>query len=426
MKPPEKLSKPEAMRYIQRQRELRQMRIVATSLLLVMAVIFIAAKYLEGHVSAHWGFLRAFAEAGMIGGLADWFAVTALFRHPLGLPIPHTAIIPNNKVRIGVTLANFLRGNFLTTKVVAKRIRHMDVAGAIGRFLANPAGGEGRMRSGTSRLIGDILASLDDERLGAEAKKALRTQLQKLQVAPLLGQMLQAAIKEGRHRAVLDGIISWSAKTLDANENLIREMIEERANAIMRWTGLDTRLADAVVKGLHKMLAEMAADPGHPLRAKGEEGLAKLAADLISDKDTQRQVNEWKLELLGNPAIGKWIDGLWQQGREGLLKAARNPDATMAGQLGKALTKFGGSLQSDEKLKRQINRFARRAIVGATENYGDNIVTLVSDTIEGWDASTITDRVENAVGSDLQFIRINGTLVGGMVGLIIHSVGLWI
>ena len=402
------------------------MRIVATSLLVVMAIVFVIAKYLETRVHIHWGFLRAFAEAGMIGGLADWFAVTALFRHPLGIPIPHTAIIPNNKVRIGVTLANFLRGNFLTTKVVAKRIRKLDVAGAMGRFLANPSGGEGRMRSGASRLIGDMLASLDDERLGVEAKKALRAQLQKLDIAPLLGQMLQAAIKEGRHRAVLDGIIGWSAKTLDANEHLIHKMIEERASTIMRWTGLDTRLADAVVKGLHKMLAEMAADPKHPLRAKGEEGLAKLAADLISDEETQRRVNEWKMELLGNPAIGKWIDGLWQQGREGLLKAARNPDATMAGQLGNALTKLGGSLQSDDMLKRQINRFARRAIVGTTENYGDNIVKLVSDTIEGWDASTITDRVENAVGSDLQFIRINGTLVGGMVGLIIHSVGLMI
>jgi uncharacterized membrane-anchored protein YjiN (DUF445 family) len=420
----DQLGKPEALRYKKRDEELRQMRIIATSLLVVMAVIFIGAKYLETRVHIHWGFLRAFAEAGMIGGLADWFAVTALFRHPLGIPIPHTAIIPNNKVRIGVTLANFLRGNFLTTKVVAKRIRNMDVAGAIGRFLANPSGGGGRMRSGASRLIGDMLSSLDDERLGAEAKKALKTQLQKLDIAPLLGQMLSAAIKERRHMAVLDGIIGWGAKTLEANEHVIREMVQERANTIMKWTGLDTKLADAVVNGLHKMLAEMAADPDHPLRAKGEEGLAQLAKDLMSDKKTQKRINEWKMELLDNPAIGKWIDGLWQQGREGLLKAARNPDGTMAGQLGKALTKLGSSLQSDEKLKRQINRFARRAIVGTTENYGDNIVKLVSDTIEGWDASTITDRVENAVGSDLQFIRINGTLVGGMVGLIIHSVGL--
>jgi uncharacterized membrane-anchored protein YjiN (DUF445 family) len=420
------LGQSEKSRYEMRDAELRQMRIIATGLLAFMAVLFIAGSRLENAYHGQWGFLRAFAEAGMIGGLADWFAVTALFRHPLGIPIPHTAIIPNNKVRIGTTLAAFLRGNFLTTKVVTRRIQGMDVAGAIGRFLAKPAGGEGRMRMGASRLFGDMIAALDDERLGKVAKAALKTQLQKLDVAPLLGQMLTAMIRERRHMAVLDGVIKWSAKTLEANEHLIREMVAERANSIMRWTGLDEKLADAIVSGLNKMLAEMAADPDHPLRAKGEEGLASLAHDLVHDKKMRKRVNDWKKELLDNPAIGSWIDGLWQQGREGLLNAARHPDASLAGQFGKILLDLGDRLQRDERLKRQINRFARRAIVGTTENYGDNIVSLVSDTIKGWDASTITDRVENAVGSDLQFIRINGTLVGGLAGLVIHAVGLWI
>lgn len=426
MKTVDQLGNSEKARYEEREAELRQMRIIATGLLVAMAILFIVGKYLETRYLGHWGFLRAFAEAGMIGGLADWFAVTALFRHPLRIPIPHTAIIPNNKERIGRTLAAFLRSNFLTTKVVARRVQSMDVAGAMGRFLASPSGGEGRMRMGASRLLGDMVASLDDERLGKVAKGALKKQLQKLDISPLLGQMLAAMIKERRHQAVLDGVIKWSAKTLEANEHLIREMVEERANSIMRWTGLDEKLANAIVGGLNKMLAEMAEDPDHPLREKGEEGLQSLAHDLVHDKKMRARVNHWKLELLDNPAISRWIDGLWEQGREGLLKAARNPDASLAGQFGKLLTNLGKSLQQDVRLKHQINRFARRAIVGTTENYGDNIVLLVSETIEGWDANTITDRVENAVGSDLQFIRINGTLVGGLVGLVIHSAGLLI
>lgn len=279
---------------------------------------------------------------------------------------------------------------------------------------------------GASRLMGDVVAALDDERLGNIAKGALRAQLEKLDIAPLLGQMLTAMMKERRHMAVLDGVIKWAAATLEANEDIIREMVQERAGSIMRWTGLDDRLANAILTGLHKLLAEMAADPDHPLRAKGEEGLAALAEGLRKDKDLQAKVAHWKGELLANPAIGKWIDGMWQQGRQGLLKAARNPDAAMAGKFGEALIQLGASLQDDPKLKGQINRFARRAIVGTTENYGENIVALVSDTIANWDASTITDRVENAVGSDLQFIRINGTLVGGLAGIIIHAVGLWI
>lgn len=400
------------------------MRRIATALLVVMACLFVAGLHLERNVHPNWGFLVAFAEAGMIGGLADWFAVTALFRHPLGIPIPHTAIIPNNKERLGRTLANFLRTNFLTTRIVARRIRNMDVAGAMGRFLATPGSGEGRMRMGASRMLGDIVESLDDERLGGIAKSAVRTQLEKLDIAPLLGQLLAAMIKERRHLPVLDGIIAWAAKTLEANEHVIRAMVEERAGTIMRWTGLDDRLANAIVTGLEKLLGDMAEDPDHPLREKGEEGLAKLSHNLRHDPELQAKVNLWKQELLRNPAFAKWIDGLWGQGRDALLKAARNPDAALAGSFGEALTKLGGTLQEDARLKRQINQFARRAIVGTTENYGDNIVSLVSETIGGWNAQTITDRVENAVGSDLQFIRINGTLVGGVAGLIIHAISL--
>lgn len=418
------LGQSERERYQWRDAELVKMRRIATALLVLMAFLFVAGLHLERNVHPHWGFLVAFAEAGMVGGLADWFAVTALFRHPLGIPIPHTAIIPNNKERLGRTLANFLRTNFLTTRIVARRVRNMDVAGAMGRFLATPGSGEGRMRMGASRLLGDIIESLDDERLGGIAKGAVRTQLEKLDIAPLLGQLLAAMIKERRHLPVLDGIIAWAAKTLEANEHVIRAMVEERAGTIMRWTGLDDRLANAIVTGLEKLLGDMADDPDHPLREKGEEGLEKLAQNLRHDPELQAKVNHWKKELLRNPAFAKWIDGLWGQGRDALLKAARNPDAALAGSFGEALTKLGGTLQGDAQLKRQINRFARRAIVGTTENYGDNIVSLVSETIGGWNAETITDRVENAVGSDLQFIRINGTLVGGVAGLVIHAISL--
>lgn len=399
------------------------MRIIAIALLLVMAFIFVCATHLENHIHENWGFLRAFAEAGMIGGLADWFAVTALFRHPLGIPVPHTAIIPTNKKRIADTLASFLQSNFLTTRIVARRIYRMDVAGAMGQFLMHPAGGEGRMRMGTSRLMGDIVGALDDERLGGIAKQALHKQLRQLQVAPLLGQLLEAAIQQKRHQPVLNGIIGWAAKTLHANEDLIRKMVEERANGILRWTGLDEKLANSIIDGLDRLMTEMAEDPDHELRTKGEEGLAKLAKDLRTKKSLQKKVEKWKDELLENPTIANWLDGLWQQGREGLLNAARSPDAAMAGKFGEALTQLGTTLQQDEALRGQINRFARRAIVGTTENYGDKIVSLVSDTIDGWDESTLTDRIENVVGSDLQYIRINGTLVGGLVGLVIHGVG---
>ena len=399
----------------------RRMRIVATGMLVAMALLFVIARATV-HIHPAIGFVQAFAEAAMVGGLADWFAVTALFRHPLGLPIPHTAIIPRNKDRIGDTLAIFLRDNFLTPAVVARRMRHMDVAAAAGRFLASPSGGDGRLREGASRLIADILEALDQERLGGMAKGAIGQRLRAINIAPLAGQAIEAAMRDGRHGPVMDSIVHWADRTLEANEHLIRQMVHERAGKVLRWTGLDENLADAILSGLRKLLAEMAQDPGHPLRLKAEEGMAKLAFDLQFDLEMQAKVAGIRDEILDNPAMQRWIDGLWEQARAGLLRAVRDPGRAMAGRLGEALRALGGTLQQEARLRLVINRFVRRAAVGATASYGDAIVRLVSDTVRGWDAGTVTSRLEHAVGRDLQYIRVNGTLVGGLVGLAIHAI----
>jgi uncharacterized membrane-anchored protein YjiN (DUF445 family) len=255
----------------------RRMRQIATGTLVVMAVIYGTARAFQS-VHPAIGFVRAFAEAAMVGGLADWFAVTALFRHPLGLPIPHTAIIPRNKDRIGETLANFLRDNFLTPQVVARRMGRIDVAGAAGRLLATPNEGDLRLRRGASRLIADVLDALDDERLGGVAKAAIAQRIGQMKFAPLLGQLLTAAMKEGRHQPVMDSFIRWLAQVLEENQALIYQMVHERANTVVRWTGLDETLANAIINGLDKMLQEAADDPGHRLRVKVEEGLMTLAS----------------------------------------------------------------------------------------------------------------------------------------------------
>lgn len=403
----------------------RRMRIVATGLLVLMAVVFVGARTLEpGH--AGWGFVRAFAEAAMVGGLADWFAVTALFRRPLGLPIPHTAIIPRNKDRIGDTLATFLKDNFLTPSVVARRMARVDLASAAGRFLAAPPAGEGRIREAGARLVADVMDALDPERLGGMVKQAIDSRLRRLDVAPLLGQALTAAIAKDRHLPLLEAGIRWAGTALEANEPIIRQMVHDRAGSILRWTGLDETLADKLLDGLLRLVDEMALDPSHPIRLKAEEGLARLADDLQFDPAMQARVAELRDELLDNPAMRRWIDGLWEQGRAALLRAARDPRSAMGGNLGDALRQLGLTLQEDRRLQQMINRFARRAAVGTAASYGESIVRLVSDTVRGWDSRTITQRLEDAVGRDLQYIRVNGTLVGGLVGLTIHAFEVWI
>ncbi len=404
----------------------RRMRIAATALLVVMAAVYGVARSLE---SSHpgWGYLRAFAEAAMVGGLADWFAVTALFRHPLGLPIPHTAIIPANKDRIADTMAGFLRSNFLIPTVVARRLRDMNLAQALGDFLIQPRReGPGRLRAGAAGLLADLLESLDPERLGTQVRAGLARQADRIEVAPLLGTALAAAIADGRHRPLLDSTIRWAGHALEANETMVRDVIHARANAVLRWTGLDERVASSVLDELYRLLAEVLVDPDHPLRQKFEDGLSALAHDLQHDPATREKVEAFKRDLLANPAVGEWWMGVWEKLRRSLIEMARNPQTALAGQLGEGLADLGRSLTMDPALQWQVNRFARRTVVGIASRYGAQIVQLVSETVRRWDARTLTNRLENAVGRDLQFIRINGTLVGGLVGLTIHALShLW-
>ena len=397
----------------------RGMKVAATGLLVLMAAIFFTTRAFVDDYP--WlSFVKAFAEAAMVGGLADWFAVTALFRHPLGLPIPHTAIIPRNKDRIGDTLAAFIRDNFLVARVVARRMRGIDVAGAAGRFLRTPSGEGNRIRRGASRLIADLFEALDDERLGGIVKGAISARIARSEVSPLLGAALASAIEDNRHVPMLEAAIQALSRALDANEPLIRDLVRKRASWVLRLAALDEKLADAIVDGLRKVTVEMSIDLDHPVRHKMIEALTKLAHDLQHNADTRARVESWKEELLANTSVARWLDRLWQKGRAAVIAAARDPDAVLAGRMGEVLRSAGATLEGDARIRSAVNQFARRAAAGMAASYGDPIVSLVSDTIRGWDARTVTERLEAAVGRDLQYIRINGTLVGGFVGLLLH------
>ena len=408
----------------------RRMRWTATGMLAAMAVIFIATHGLATTGHPAWAYINAFAEAAMVGGLADWFAVTALFRHPLGLPIPHTAIIPENKDRIADTMAAFLRENFLTPAVVARRMSGMNVAKAAGEFLAaSPERGadgsideRSRITSGAAELLAEVLESLDPDRLGNQVRSGLAAQLAKLDIAPLAGRMIETTMADKRHQPLIDGFVRWAGLTLEDNEETIRDIIHQRVSGVLRWAGIDKTISSSVLDGLYKLLAEVLVNPDHPLRGKIEEGLAKLGQDLQHDPDTRAKVEDMKRDLIANPAVAVWWTGVWERIRRSLIARARDPESGMGEEMRNMLAELGGALQQDARLQLQINRFARRTMVGVATRYGDQIVRLVSETVKRWDARTITDRVEGAVGRDLQFIRINGTLVGGLVGMTLHFI----
>ena len=399
----------------------RRVRVLATAMLAGMAALFIAASNLDDDPAGFWSFVKAFAEAAMVGGIADWFAVTALFRHPLGIPIPHTAIIPKNKDRIGDTMVAFLRANFLTPSVVARRMQRVDVGGAAGTFLLAPPQ-QGRLWRGAARMAESVLEALDPERFGAIAKSALADRLRAFDAAPLIGEALEAAISEDKHVPLLDELVIWIARLVRTNEDLIRGMVHDRSGGFMRFTGLDAPLANRIIDAIDRLLSELAMDAQHPLRGKIEDSLRDLAGKLRTDPAMRERVQQMKADLLANPAVEQWWQSVWERLRGGMLKAVRNPDGALAGEVGALLRQFGEALQGNDRFRRGINRFVRRAAVGVAADYGDGIVKLVSETVRRWDATTISNRIESAVGRDLQFIRINGTVVGGLVGLIIHTI----
>ena len=398
----------------------RRTWIVATALLAVMPFAFLLARLHRGEGPA-WGYLAAFAEAAMVGGLADWFAVTALFRHPLGLPIPHTAIIPANKDRIADSMAAFLRANFLTPQVVARRLQRLDAARMIGGWLADPARRTGRIGEGIASLIAEILTTLDPERIGRPAKAALSRQIERVDLAPLLGQILAGLIADRRHAPVVDSLLRRAGALLETQEPALRTMIHDRAGTILRWTRLDDRLANALLDALYALLAEMVIDPDHPMRGRIDAALDRLAHDLVHDPAMRVRVNALKAEALANPAFAAWLDSLWERGRLRLIARLRRPDAAPGGEWNEGLAGFGRALASDPALGATVNRFARRALAGLAHRHGDAIVRVVSETVRRWDATTVTRRIESAVGRDLQYIRINGTLVGGAIGLALHA-----
>ena len=258
--------------------------------------------------------------------------------------------------------------------------------------------------------------------MGTQVRGGLKTLAARIEIAPLAGQLLTAAIADRRHLPLIDSAIRWAGLTIEANEEMIRQMIHEKANGLVRWTGLDEKLANSVLDGLYKLLAEVLVDPVHPLRGRLDEGLAQFAHDLLHDPETRAKVEKAKNELLDNPTVARWWLGVWERLRESLIRTAREPGGGgITGQLAESLSELGASLRDDPRLQLQVNRFARRTAVGVATRYGGQIVRLISETVRRWDARTLTDRIESAVGRDLQFIRLNGTVVGGLVGVTIHA-----
>jgi uncharacterized membrane-anchored protein YjiN (DUF445 family) len=403
------------------------MKRIALGLLCAAALLYAAAVALQARHPA-WGslgYVAAFAEAAMVGAIADWFAVVALFRHPLGLPIPHTAIIPANKDRIGAKLAGFICNNFLGTAQVLAKLREFDAAGRLADWLARPASSEKLGEWGVAATRYG-LAAFDDARVRDFIGRAAAAGLAKIDIARLAGQALDALTAERRHQTLLDDVLREVAGLLEGEEAQahITEAIAREIKAL-RYVGLDqvaAKLATRkIVAAVARTVGELAAAPDHPMRQRFDNFVDDFIVRLKLDPDFHARGEQIRAELMAHPALGDYLHGLWGELLAWLQDDLGRSDSTIRLRIASMAAALGTRLQGDAAIRRWINEQIEAAAPMAIERYREDIRRYIVERVEEWNAREMTDELERHIGRDLQFIRINGTLVGGLVGLVIHA-----
>jgi uncharacterized membrane-anchored protein YjiN (DUF445 family) len=395
------------------------MKVVATGLLVASTVVYLVARAVEDDAPTWVGYVRAFFEAAMVGALADWFAVTALFRHPLGLPIPHTAIIPNRKEQIGRSLGDFVQHNFLTHEVLAERLRGLHAGARLGRWLAVPANASRTTAAWADALRAAIEVS-DDRELQGALEHAVVQRIRATEVAPLLGRAIDLAVEGGHHQRLLDATLAGLRGFLDDNRTVLRQRLEQESPW---WVPepIDDRIFRKLFDGVHSFIADVERDPHHEFRGALDTRVASFAARLRADPELIAKGEELKEELLDHPDVRAWLSSLWGELKGSLLEASADPHSDLRQRFEAATIRFGSRLEADPALQAKIEQWLERAISYVVDNYRDEAADLISSTVARWDAQATSRKVELQVGRDLQFIRINGTIVGGLAGLVIHA-----
>jgi uncharacterized membrane-anchored protein YjiN (DUF445 family) len=399
-----------------RRRGLRRMRTLAVSLLMLAAAVYLVTLGEDGV----WGFVNASAEASMVGAIADWFAVTALFRHPLGLPVPHTALVPKRKDDLGRSLQEFVGANFLQESVIRDRIAVAGISGRLGRWLMAPVNSR-RVVDEAATVLQAGLSGVDDEDVAALLRDAVLPRFRDEPISPVAGSLLEEVVADGAHHGLVDLTLEEAHRWLLGNEETFTEVVGERAP----WWSPQT-LNQKVTHRLHVEAVAWAddirQDPYHHARSALDSMLAQLAHDLLHDEETQERAERLKERVLDHPQVLATATSLWNAFRTALLSALAEQEGPLRHRGVLELTRFGSRLVTEPELRARLDGHAADLAVFAVDRYGDELTAVISHTIDRWDGKEAARRIELFVGRDLQFIRINGTLVGGLVGLLIHAV----
>lgn len=402
---------------------LRSAKRLATGFLLGAALLFLVSLLLPGSTAT--GFVRAAAEAGMVGGLADWFAVTALFRHPLGVPVPHTALIPRQKDALATKLGEFVTGNFLTADAVGTQVAEADLVGRTARRLAGPELAA-RVGEEAAGLVSAALGAVDPRQLTDLAVELVRRDLARRSYTPVLGQLLARAVQGRAQAPLVDLAVARAHDALRAHREalhpVLKQWIEDRGLVGLLFA-TDKRV-DSLLDGAVQLLGEIRKDPAHPVRGALDELLDGLVDDLRYDAATALSVDSHLRRMLDDVHVQRLVHDLIADVTTSLRTSLSERGGDLPQRLADLVRHLAARVADDAELRGQLEQRLQSVVRYAVEHYGDHVVALISRTVGGWEGRDAAARIEEAVGRDLQFIRINGTVVGALAGVAIHAVGL--
>ncbi len=404
-----------------KRRELRRMKALATGFLIVAAAVYLFCRWQESRGAGAWvGYVRAASEAGMVGALADWFAVTALFRHPLGIPIPHTAIIKRKKDQLGASLSSFVGTNFLAPEVVSAKVESARIPLRLGGWMAQPQHAE-RVAKETSTILRGVVGVLREEDISQIIDHTIVKRIAEPEWGPPLGRILTELLAEGRQRPLIDMLAERAHQwALGSQETIDRIITKDSPSWSPKF--VDLMLGEKIHRELVDFTWKIRSNPEHEVRLAVEKFLVDYARDLQYDPVTIAKAEKLKAEIMGREEITQLASATWKVAKRMILESVDDPDSTLRRKVAENVERLGVRLNEDAEMRGKVDQWLLAGVRFIAANYADEITSVIRETVERWDAEEASRKIELAVGRDLQFIRINGTVVGALAGLAIYTI----
>ncbi|MDC8106210.1 DUF445 domain-containing protein [Chryseobacterium sp. PTM-20240506] len=404
-----------------KRKQLRKYKAFATGLFVLMAIIFVITTVLQKTNPSHWiGYVRAFSEAAMVGALADWFAVTALFRHPLGLPIPHTNLIENSKERLGDNLGSFVVTNFLSPQNIRPYIQKLKISNFVGEWLTKEKNQEILIKN-LSDIVLDILNKLDDSVVSDFITKKVSEMSNGIKLNVIIGNGINYLLDKNDHQRIITNLSKQIKEYIIENDEMIEERVKKGSYSFIP-SFVDNKIAEKIANGLSDFFKEVEEDPQHEIRSLISKKIYEFSSDLKEDPKWEGEFKNIKNEILKNDKLSQYSNDIWSSIKNTLTKELQEDHSSLKNYISKNLNEFSENLKTDEKLQNKIDHWVRvtayKYILRNTHQFGN----LISSTVGNWKGKELSEKMELEVGKDLQFIRVNGTLVGGLVGLIIYTI----